>query len=464
MWKKYRFCTLFLLIAVFPANVCCQIITAGPVDYAGYLPGLKPGDTLSLHSGIYTGGLKIKNRNGSSALPIVISGPEKGEPAVFTGKEGRNTVSIVNASYIVIKNLKMDGKNIPSIDAVKAENSPGSRVHHITLENLHITGHGADQMTCGISSKCPAWDWVIRKNTIEAAGTGIYLGNSDGSQSFANGVIEYNLIVNTIGYNMQIKHQNEGTRTVGGMPSKGKTLIRYNVFSKEKNASSGSDARPNLLVGNFPATGYGSGDLYEIYGNFFYQNPSENLFQGTGTIAFYNNICVNHLDGGGIVFQNHNGFSPRNISVFYNTLIIRRGKGIRISGSDALYRQRVIGNAVFADTPIYGASEEKDNIGDRYSNAEKYVHCAFAEPGLFDPFPMKEKLKGTAIAADIFRDFEYSHLDFNASVRDPQFRGAYAGEGKNPGWLPVLCVRPELQMQKEFHGNQPKNPLSLNTI
>ncbi|MGE0083148.1 MAG: hypothetical protein AB7S75_01870 [Desulfococcaceae bacterium] len=411
---------------------------------------MKAGDSLYLRPGVYTGGLKIKNKNGKKSRPIVISGPEKGRPAVFTGKRGRNTVSIVNSSYIVIKNLKIDGQNIPFIDAVKAGDSSRGYAHHITLENLHITGHGADRNTCGISSKCPAWDWVIRRNTIEAAGTGIYLGNSDGSQPFANGLVEYNLIVNTIGYNMQIKHQNEGTRTVSGMPSKGKTVIRYNVFSKEKNASSGSDARPNLLVGNFPASGDGSGDQYEIYGNFFYQNPSENLFQGTGTIAFYNNICVNHLDGGGIVFQKHNGFSPRNISVFYNTLIIRGDKGIRISEPDSMYRQRVIGNAIFADTPIYGASEEKDNIFDRYSNAEKYVHSAFSAPGLLNPFPIKGKLSGTAVDSDMFRDFGYSRLDFNGSVRDPRFRGAYAGEGKNPGWHPALSVRPELRLQRQF--------------
>ena len=51
--------------------------------------------------------------------------------------------------------------------------------------------------------------------------------------------------------------------------------------------STGGSARPNLLVGGFPPTGWGANDSYEIYGNFFYNNPVEALFQGTGNIKLY---------------------------------------------------------------------------------------------------------------------------------------------------------------------------------
>ena len=52
-------------------------------------------------------------------------------------------------------------------------------------------------------------------------------------------------------------------------------------------------ARPSLLVGHFPLTGAGRNDVYEIYGNFFWQNPTEALFQGEGNIALYDNVFVN---------------------------------------------------------------------------------------------------------------------------------------------------------------------------
>ena len=56
-------------------------------------------------------------------------------------------------------------------------------------------------------------------------------------------------------------------------------------------------ARPSLLVGHFPLTGAGRNDVYEIYGNFFWQNPTEALFQGEGNIALYDNVFVNDFDG-----------------------------------------------------------------------------------------------------------------------------------------------------------------------
>ena len=33
--------------------------------------------------------------------------------------------------------------------------------------------------------------------------------------------------------------------------------------------------------------------------------------------------------------------------------------------------------------------------------------------------------------------------DFNFDPRSSSFRGAYAGEGTNPGWLPALDFKPE---------------------
>ena len=97
----------------------------------------------------------------------------------------------------------------------------------------------------GISTKTPTWGWVIRRNVIHGAGTGIYLGDSDGSDAFIGGVIENNLIRNTIGYNMQIKHQTPRP-TVTGMPAgQSVTIIRHNVFIKNDQVSpDGDQAQP----------------------------------------------------------------------------------------------------------------------------------------------------------------------------------------------------------------------------
>ena len=120
--------------------------------------------------------------SGSENQPIVIMGI--GQSTVFLGDACCNTVSIRKSEYIVLRDFKIDGQNIPGIDAVKAEGSSDNWAHHIILEKLYITGHGADQQQTGISTKCPVWDWQIRYCTIDAAGTGMYLGNSDGEDPF----------------------------------------------------------------------------------------------------------------------------------------------------------------------------------------------------------------------------------------------------------------------------------------
>src|SRR5205085_9299614 len=125
-----------------------------------------------------------------------------------------------------------------------------------------------------------------------------------GSDPFIGGIVEDNLVQNTIGYNMEIKYQ--VTRpTVSGMPTgQSFTIVRNNVFIKNDQASPDGD-RPNMLVGGFPSSGAGSTDMYEIYGNFFYHNPRESLLQVEGRVTIHDNVFV---DGNttGILLSSNN--------------------------------------------------------------------------------------------------------------------------------------------------------------
>ena len=87
-------------------------------------------------------------------------------------------------------------------------------------------------------------------------------------------------------------------------------------------------ARPNVLVGHWPLAGHGSNDRYLVYGNFFYQNQHESLFQGEGNIALYNNLFVND-SGDAIRIRPHNDKCAP-FRVFYNT-IVAAGAGISLS-------------------------------------------------------------------------------------------------------------------------------------
>ena len=363
MPKHFSFLVLFLIAVLNWASAVTFYGT--PTDYLGYVPQLQPGDTLQLEAGTYSGRLNLDDVVGEEGFPIVIMGPENSYDAVFLGNACCNTVSLERCAWLVIKNLTLDGQDIPYIDAVKAEGSNGNWTHHITIEHIRVINHGGASLTVGINTKCTSWDWIIRDNVFLSPGLGMYLGNSDGTGPFINGIIEYNLIVNPRRYGLQIKHQNEGLRTIPDMTLNGKTVIRYNVISKASGADPNT-ARPNLLVGNFPSSGDGSEDYYEIYGNFLWQNPAEGLFQGTGNIAFYNNVLVNHQPGGwGIFSFPHNGFNPRNLYYFNNT-IISHNEGIDIDNPNPAYEQIVAGNAVFADEPL--------EIGSVVDAVENYRH------------------------------------------------------------------------------------------
>jgi hypothetical protein len=417
-----------------------RVIAADPATYLALLPTLGPGDLLRLAAGTYPGGLPIDGLTGEPDRCILIEGPAAGAPAVFTGRDCCNTVSLSNAGYLVIRRLELDGDGRLG-DGVKAEGT-SDFVHHLTLEDLTIHGHGADQQIVGVNTKCPTWNWVIRRNVIEGAGTGVYLGDSNGEDSFVAGLIEHNLIVDTIGYNLQIKHQNQRETGIG-QPAEGSTVIRHNVFSKANGGSTGGDARPNLLVGHWPPSGPGVDDDYLIYGNFFYQNPTEALFQGEGNVIFYDNLLVN--DGGPAVHvQPHNG-DVRRIRLFQNT-VVASTTGLQVIGGLGGFTQELTGNAVFAATPLSGGIQT-DNVADDYTAASSYlVNPDGAIAGgvdRLDLYPLPGTLQGPAIDLSGLAVYEDWDRDFNGAARPGTFRGAYAGEGVNPGWLLALERKPE---------------------
>src|SRR6516164_5561736 len=340
-----------------------RVLRADPASYQKLIPALQSGDTLLLAPGRYTR-LTIANLNGEPGRCITISGPTAGPRAVIAGQAGHNTVEIVDSSYIVVANLTIDSLGTGG-DGIKAPRTTHQATHHIVLDRNLIVGVGAFQQTDGISTKTPTWNWVIRRNTIVGVGTGIYLGDSDGSSPFVAGIIEYNLVLNPLGYCMEIKHQLGRPDLVGIPQEPQSTIIRNNVFIKDDHPSPDGD-RPNLLVGGFADTGSGSHDLYQIYGNLFVHNPREALFQGSGRISFHDNILVGGQSAGA-VFRDHD--LPLRLAHVCNNTIYSPQIGIKF-GSPTREGHAVVGNLIFAETPIVGLDiAATDNLVARPTDA-----------------------------------------------------------------------------------------------
>jgi hypothetical protein len=149
--------------------------SAGPADYQSVVPTLAPGDTLRLAAGTYTGLLNVTDLNGTPEQPIVITGPESGEPAVFLADPGPccNTIEIRRSSHVVLRRLTVDSQGVDGAFGVSAKDGTSNRVHHVTIEDCTFLRHDGSQQHTAISTKTPTWGWVIRRNRIVGAGTGL---------------------------------------------------------------------------------------------------------------------------------------------------------------------------------------------------------------------------------------------------------------------------------------------------
>jgi len=406
-----------------------RVLRADPSNYQKLLATLQAGDTLLLASGRYPP-LTIANRNGAPGHCITVTGPTARPRAVITGQIGHSTVEIVDSSYIVVSNLTIDSLGIGG-DGIKAPRAMHVPTHHIVLDGNVIVGAGGSQQRDGISTKTPTWNWVIRHNTVVGAGTGIYLGDGDGSSPFVAGIIENNLILDPLGYCMEIKHQLDRPALPGMPQGPQSTIIRNNVFIKDDRPSPDGD-RPNLLVGGFPETGPGSHDLYQIYGNLLLHNPREVLFQGSGRMSFHDNILV----GGkiaGAVFRDHD--LPLKLAHIFNNTIYSPHIGIEF-GSPAREGYAVLGNLIFAETPMAGIEAgPRDNLVARPAAARNYVRAPSSRLGALDFYPRPGRVKGSPLDLSPFAGELDFDRDFNGVGKEGHyFRGAYVGEGINPGW------------------------------
>jgi hypothetical protein len=419
-----------------PASLHATVVNADPSNYRSLLGALKPGDTLHLAPGQYPR-LPINSLRGKEDAWITITGPISGPPAVIIGSYAYNTVEISNSSYVAIAHLRIDSRGVPGAFGISARGGENNRTHHIRIESNILVGQNGGQQTDGISTKSPTWGWIIRNNQILGAGTGLYLGDSDGNQPFVAGLIENNLVQDTIGYNMEIKYQIY-LPEVPGMPTgPTSTVIRNNVFIKNDQANPDGD-RPNVLLGSPPLTGAGALNSYEVYGNYFLHNHREALLQASGRVTIHDNVFI---DGPytypAIVLRKHD--YPLRSAYLYNNTVYTSGKGIYF-GTRATVDDAVIGNLVFALVPISGQIlRQSDNAVSPLEKAPQYVRSPSFDPGSMDFYPLPGKCLGPAIDLSLFQtDADYGR-DFNGLPKTQAkgsvvFRGAYASEGDNPGW------------------------------
>ena len=128
----------------------------------------------------------------------------------------------------------------------------------------------------------------------------------------------------------------------------------------------------------------------------------------------------------------------------YNNTIYGTATGISFSAAPS-GASLVAGNAVFAGTPLSGTMpNETDNVKETsLAGADAYFVSPSITVGQMNFFPKTgSALKGSVIdLSQVAGDVDYDR-DFNGSSKDFTYRGAYHGEGQNPGWALADDLKP----------------------
>jgi hypothetical protein len=129
---------------------------------------------------------------------------------------------------------------------------------------------------------------------------------------------------------------------------------------------------------------------------------------------------------------------PKEIAVYHNT-VLAADKGIRISGTDQAFDQLAVGNTVFAPVPLDldPTVTTQENFTGNLQTAGTQVIAPALTLGVIDLYPIKGQLMGadhSAFLHWVTDDMDHDR-DFNGTVRDFTYQGAYKGGlDENPGW------------------------------
>jgi len=120
---------------------------------------------------------------------------------------------------------------------------------------------------------------------------------------------------------------------------------------------------------------------------------------------------------------------------FYNNTVYDTASGVSFANAPS-GASLVAGNAIFSQNPLSGSvPAERDNVTGGVASAASHVVRPTKLLGQMDFYPIAgSPLHGSVVdlsaaGADVEHD-----RDFNGRVKDFSYRGAYQGEGQNPGW------------------------------
>lgn len=135
-----QFIVVFCLIATYVFSTNAQegirkVRVGNSSELRQAMGTLRPGTTLLLAPGNYSGGLYLSDVRGSNEQPVVIEGTDPDDPPIFT--EGGQALHFADCSHLTLRNIKVKGFPTNGIN-VDDGGSFETPAHHIVLENITI--------------------------------------------------------------------------------------------------------------------------------------------------------------------------------------------------------------------------------------------------------------------------------------------------------------------------------------
>jgi hypothetical protein len=171
--------------------------------------------------------------------------------------------------------------------------------------------------------------------------------------------------------------------------------------------------------------------------------PREALFQGSGRVVLHDNILV---DAQYTAIALRAAELPLKLAYVYNNTVYTSQQGVYI-GTRPTIDYTVVGNLIFAGTPLAGdAISGVSNLTGSLAMAANFVNAPSFTLGAMDFYPRVGMVLGPGINLTRFVSNADYTLDFNQASKNSLgsvvFRGAYAGQGLNPGWKLQAGIKP----------------------
>ncbi|MFF7975405.1 right-handed parallel beta-helix repeat-containing protein [Streptomyces sp. NPDC007905] len=211
-----------MLLSAGPSAAASTIEVGTAAQLKTALRGARPGDTIHLADGTYTGNFKATTPSTATARITVTGSPK----AVLTASGGYG-LHLNGASYWTVSGLTVTGgqKGI-MIDAAQGVMVDGVAVHDVAMEGVHFRNSSSDDLI----RKSKIYD---TGNDGSGMGEGVYVGTANTLSDRSDRSDRIQILHNTIGpgvgvENVDVKEGTTGPRTVGNtFDGSGLTGVNY---------------------------------------------------------------------------------------------------------------------------------------------------------------------------------------------------------------------------------------------